>query len=597
MDERKKTRKYKEYLADHFDKDESMDNLEQTNAKRKKLDNNKDNTKIKTYTNLNQIIEDPLINTTSKKKPSNPFVITVDNITEKATSKNSIDGLELNNSDLDLIFEDHIESDYNNTNSIENLERPKISNIYYINGNKLTIKDLKDGRRIFNNKTEFMEFSGFKENFIEFRQLLFENLLLNEDLTDNLKEKWTMESAIFSTFCYDAEFIEPLIKKFKIKSLIIKEGSGNNIEEIDEDITFIHPKLDFTMKWGKFHSKLTIFKFPEFIRVIIPSANLTNGDWYYWGQIIWFQDFYLKKEKIEKIKNSHKMENHCINDKNLNYTQNSNNLDNSCDFEVYLQKFIDSILPNNYKTTKWYQKLNLNLSEYDFSHTCVDLIASASGRFKNERKFDFGIGRLKYLTKTYTQQRKSLNNSLNRLIIQCSSIGKSLKEKFLSDFCESFLCRKKEESYKIEIIYPTIEYVDSFQHGRDLSSCLFLNKETFLMHKYKFKKFEVISELENCKTIFHSKFFICGDHNQIHPNGISDNTIFYFGSHNFSVAAWGNFEKNDSQVSIANYELGILFNPIKLRFEEKQNIVKSLLVNLNSSFYSNLDEAWVFDDK
>ncbi len=85
---------------------------------------------------------------------------------------------------------------HNNPNNSENTNplspvKYKISLFYYINSNKLTIQDLKDGRRIFNNKTQFISSSNngnfeFKENFIDFQQLFYENLLLNKDFTEKI---------------------------------------------------------------------------------------------------------------------------------------------------------------------------------------------------------------------------------------------------------------------------------------------------------------------------------------------------------------------------------------------------------------------------
>ena len=580
MENGKKGKKFEEKFKKSFEDnnfiEKELHEDDKGNKRKRKVDNKKKNNsiieinKLQTNKSLNNNFTNPFIPQSSPNilKSESPL-----NINENSQNLNESKNFSLNDSDLNLIFEDSIK---NGVNTTEETIRPNISKIYYINGDKLTVNDLKDGRRIFNNKTEFSEYKGFKENFLEFRQLLFENLLLYEDFTENLKEKWTMESAIFSTFCYDPEFIEPLIKKFNIKSLIIKEAgnftNGKSVEEQEENITFIHPKLDYSMKWGKFHSKLTIFKFPDFIRVIIPSANLTSGDWYYWGQIIWFQDFY-KKNKTNA---------NCIRDS----TQKSDS-----DFEFYLGKVFESVLPRGYTESKWFKNLNIKIDEYDFSFTCVDLVASASGRYNGENRNDYGVGRLRCLTESYSKSRSSLKNSLNKLTVQCSSIGRSLKDKFLSDLCEGLLCRKKSGRYNIDIIYPTVDYVESFQMGRELSSCLFLNQDTYQANKEKFKKFEVIPEHEASKTIFHSKFFISSDNTE----KASDNMIFYFGSHNFSIAAWGSFEKNDSQLSIANYELGIVFNPIKLKFEEKEKILKSLLINLNSSNYSNLDEAWIFD--
>lgn len=553
-----------------------------------------------------------------------------------ASVRKSLDPIELNYDELDLILEENEKITDKNQEKIGNepesqTDLYKIKTIYYINANKLTRNDLKDGRRIFNNKTEMSGYAGFQENFIEFRQLFYENLRLNEDFTDNPNEKWTMESAIFSTFCYDEEFIEPLIMMYKLKSLIIKhddEGSSvssktsktsgdKQIIEKNDVITFYHPKIDFTMKWGKFHSKLTVFKFPNFLRIIIPTANLTSGDWYFWGQLVWFQDFPLKinSRNTKNINNSNFSSN-SLNTGNSNPASKSNfnNLNeflskgklqnpnrskdasnqsrgnNKSEFEVYFDKFFSYHMPSNYKNKDWYKKLNINFEDYDFSDTCVDLVASSSGRFSLQSKEDYGIGRLIHLSKKYSVNRKSLINSNTKFTVQCSSIGKSLKDKFITDLSLAFQCKKET---KLDIVFPTVKYVNSFPLGPQLSSCLFLGYDAFNSNREKFKQLELKPEHAKCKTVFHSKFIIASGSNDEGEIHITDNTIFYFGSHNLSQAAWGNLEKNDSQVAMANFELGVVFNPLKLRYEEKINLYKSLILNLNSNYYAKEDIAWI----
>ena len=145
-------------------------------------------------------------------------------------------------------------------------------------------------------------------------------------------------------------------------------------------------------------------------------------------------------------------------------------------------------MPNKYKEKLYFTKLKINLSDYDFSDTCVDLIASASGRFVKDKDGFITWG-------GFMQNSDSLKNSNTRLIVQCSSIGKSLKEKFFYDLTTGFQC--SGDAPKIEIIYPTETYIDSFPLGRELSSCLFLGNDAFLLHRYKFKKFEMLPEQKN----------------------------------------------------------------------------------------------------
>jgi tyrosyl-DNA phosphodiesterase-1 len=57
---------------------------------------------------------------------------------------------------------------------------------------------------------------------------------------------------------------------------------------------------------------------------------------------------------------------------------------------------------------------------------------------------------------------------------------------------------------------------------------------------------------------------------------IEDDSMLYFGSHNFSAAAWGNLEKKGTQISIANWELGVVFPPAPGSAQLKKRIIESL---------------------
>jgi len=454
-----------------------------------------------------------------------------------------------------------------------NSEIPKTIPIKYFtyeNKNKTTLNSLKNGKRIFYNKTELSEYNEndpeFNKHFIEFRQLLFENLLLTEDLKDNSKnEKKNIQSALFSTFVYESDFIEPMINVFKLPTIIIRHEQDNykynKMDEHGQYIKFIFPKIEYTLKWGCFHSKLMLLKFPNFLRIVVPTANLTNCDWYFWGQIIWFQDFPLKTE-----------------DKKLSLEKEKD----SENFMNYLKNFLETFMPHTYEGKRFWTDLKINLEDYDYSNSAVDLIASANGRFNVTNK-NFGIDRLNNLFKTkYKNIKKNPN-----MIIQCSSIGKTTKKKFFEDFYSSF---NLINNPSIDILYPTINYINSFPLGNQLSSCLFLDSVAYNNHKNKFKIIELKSEFKKLKTVFHSKFFITGFKDKKGNFNINNESLLFFGSHNFSSAAWGNYEKNNNQISMSNYELGILFNLNKLNLYEKQNIFNSIILNVNSNFYKEKED-------
>lgn len=70
---------------------------------------------------------------------------------------------------------------------------------------------------------------------------------------------------------------------------------------------------------------------------------------------------------------------------------------------------------------------------------------------------------------------------------------------------------------------------------------------------------------------------------------IDDNTILYFGSHNFSINAWGKDELKGKQFSIANWELGVILLPEAGSKKRKQEIVESLNIKFPPTKYQSKD--------
>ena len=454
-------------------------------------------------------------------------------------------------------------------------EKIPLSYINFKNNNKISRDDLKNGHRIFNNKTELKKYDEndpeFNKNFIEFRQLFFENLLLTEELKDdskieNIKNKIRASSALFSTFIYDGEFIEPFINKFKLPSIIIRHEEGhkyNSMDEYGNYIKFIFPKISNVLSWGKFHSKLILLKFPNFLRIIVPSANLTECDWYYWGQIIWFQDFPL------------------INNEELNEEKSE-------DFRKYLKNFMNTFMPHNYEDKRFWTDLEINFDNYDFSKASVDLIASANGRFVGEENKElFGVGRLNALMcNKYFDLDKN-----NNLLVQCSSFGVPKQKKFFENLYNGF--NLDINNVNVDIYYPTQEYIETCDKGEELSSCLFFNEAAYKLHEKNLHNIVLKEKFKDRKTVFHSKIFITGNKNKNGKFILNDNSIIYIGSHNLSVSAWGNYEKNDTQVSCANYELGIIFDSNLLKFDEKLDIYNNFLFNFDAPKYSTDEEPFI----
>lgn len=80
-------------------------------------------------------------------------------------------------------------------------------------------------------------------------------------------------------------------------------------------------------------------------------------------------------------------------------------------------------------------------------------------------------------------------------------------------------------------------------------------------------------------------------------NEIDDETLLYFGSHNFSPSAWGNQEKKDTQLHTANWELGIVFPPGIDTGGLKKQIMESMALDMidPKKFDLPYDEPFILD--
>ena len=113
------------------------------------------------------------------------------------------------------------------------------------------------------------------------------------------------------------------------------------------------------------------------------------------------------------------------------------------------------------------------------------------------------------------------------------------------------------------------------------------------MHKDRLHDIILKDKFKDRETVFHSKIFITGKRNKNGKFILNNDSIIYIGSHNFSTSAWGNYEKNESQISVANYELGVIFDCNALTFEEKLDIYNNLLFNFDCPKYSDDDIPFI----
>jgi len=340
----------------------------------------------------------------------------------------------------------------------------------------------------------------------------------------------------------------------------------------------------------------------------VGSGNLTAGDWIIWSNCLWFKDF-PKKSEMGFIPEKKKL--------------NPGEFDFDKDFEDSLKNFLASLMPNRAKYT---DLLDVNIDDYYISDVDIVLIPSVPGRHKDQDFDKYGHRRVASIVKQLYPTVAPAKKKKYVLTYQSSSIG-ALDEKFLREICSSFipgymtldeLKNEKKLSKKasgidlgdsatrrVRLIFPSKDYVENCTEGAQYSGCLILAPETYNKESFPkdiFYQFQAPEHYAFHEGIIpHLKVWVVTDES----GEIDDDTIIYFGSHNLSPSAWGRYEKDYTQLSIANSELGVLLPPMKgntlyrlINYlgskQRKQKLINSLSFKFPPKKYEKNQVPWIF---
>ncbi|PIN03584.1 Phosphodiesterase I [Handroanthus impetiginosus] len=268
------------------------------------------------------------------------------------------------------------------------------------------------------------------------------------------------------------------------------------------------------------------------IRVIVHTANLIYVDWNNKTQGLWMQDFPWKDQ---------------------------NSASNGSEFENDLVDYLS--------TLKW-PEFNVNLPDignfcinprffkkFDYSSAAVRLIASVPGYHSGSSLSKWGHMKLRTVLQECTFEKQFEKSPL---IYQFSSLG-SLDEKWMSELATSVSAGMTDDKKplglgKPMIIWPSVEDVrcslEGYAAGNAIPSPL-KNVEKEFLKKY-WAKWNA-SQTGRCRAMPHIKTFT-------RYNG-QNLAWLLLTSSNLSKAAWGALQKNNSQLMIRSYELGVLFLP------------------------------------
>ncbi|KAM1123835.1 hypothetical protein ACFX19_005268 [Malus domestica] len=344
--------------------------------------------------------------------------------------------------------------------------------------------------------------------------------------------------AILSNYMVDIDWLIPACPSIaKVPHVLVIHGEGDGTLDYmkrKKPANWILHKPPLPISFGTHHSKAMILVYPRGVRIIVHTANYIHVDWNNKSQGLWMQDFPWKDQ---------------------------NNPSKGCGFEGDLIDYLNALkwpefsvnLPNlgSFKINPSFFK------KFDYSDAAVRLIASVPGYHTGNNMKKWGHMKLRTVLQECIFDKEFRKSPL---AYQFSSLG-SLDEKWMAEFASSMSSGLSEDRTPLGpgeplIIWPTVEDVrcslEGYAAGNAIPSPL-KNVEKDFLKKY-WAKWRA-SHTGRCRAMPHIKTFA-------RYNG-QELAWFLLTSANLSKAAWGALQKNNSQLMIRSYELGILFLPRK----------------------------------
>ncbi|KAI3698104.1 hypothetical protein L6452_31216 [Arctium lappa] len=347
--------------------------------------------------------------------------------------------------------------------------------------------------------------------------------------------------AVLSNYMVDIDWLISACPTLKnVPHVLVVHGESDGRQEHmkrNKPANWILHKPPLPIAWGTHHSKAMFLVYPQGVRIIVHTANLIYVDWNNKSQGLWMQDFPWK---------------------------NQDNSNKGSDFETDLIDYLS--------TLKWPEfsvklpelgNFTLNSSffkRFDYSSAAVRLIASVPGYHSGSNVKKWGHMKLRSVLQDCVFDKEFQNSPL---VYQFSSLG-SLDEKWMTELAFSMSSGVSDDKKPLGpgeplIIWPTVEDIRCSLEGYAAGSCVpspQKNVEKAFLKKY-WAKWKA-SHTGRCRAMPHIKTFT-------RYNG-QNLAWFLLTSANLSKAAWGALQKNNTQLMIRSYELGVLFLPSSTKY-------------------------------
>uniref|UniRef100_A0A8B9LL12 Tyrosyl-DNA phosphodiesterase 1 n=1 Tax=Astyanax mexicanus TaxID=7994 RepID=A0A8B9LL12_ASTMX len=337
----------------------------------------------------------------------------------------------------------------------------------------------------------------------------------------------TLKESVQFNYCFDIPWmVKQYPPEFRDKPVIIvhgekRESKARLIQQAQpySHIRFCQAKLDIA--FGTHHTKMMLLWYEEGFRVVILTSNMIQADWYQKTQGLWMSPLYSRLPEGSPE------------------TAGESPTHFKRDLLEYLRAYRAPEL------AEWIERIK----EHNLSETRIYLIGSTPGRFVGCDMEKWGHLKLRKLLSENTCPVQ--NAGQWPVIGQFSSIGSMGidKTKWLAaEFQRTLMTLGKAGSSSSSpdtpmlLVYPSVDNVRTSLEGYPGTiSRLILE----FRNKIRWK----------AETSGRSNTYM-----RVSPD-FSQLAWFLVTSANLSKAAWGALEKNNTQIMVRSYELGVLYLP------------------------------------
>ncbi|XP_034729161.1 tyrosyl-DNA phosphodiesterase 1 [Etheostoma cragini] len=390
------------------------------------------------------------------------------------------------------------------------------------------------------------------------------------------------ESAQFN-YCFDiAWMVKQFPPEFRDCPVLIvhgdkREAKARLVQQAQPfpHIRFCQAKLDIA--FGTHHTKMMLLWYEEGFRVIILTSNLIRADWYQKTQGMWMSPLFprLPKGSSESAGESPTF------------------------FKRDLLEYLAAYRAPELE--EWIQRIK----EHDLSETRVYLVGSTPGRYVGSDMKRWGHLRLRKLLYDHTDPVAGEEEW--PVIGQFSSIGSMGldKTKWLKGEFQRTMTTLGKSSLRSDppmyLVYPSVDDVRTSLEGYPAGGSLPYSIQTAqkqlwlhsFFHRWKANATGRSHAMPHIKTYMRTS----PDFTQL--------AWFLVTSANLSKAAWGALEKNNSQVMVRSYELGVLYVPAafnmktfplhKDSFPASSSAGFPVPFDLPPTCYSPEDQPWIWN--